>query len=290
MDEQGEPGPRSPFAKHAGTVDLGSGHIDCYVLDNNDRVLALRSAVRALTGVDGSDLDSYIGVQSLRGYLDSKEVLAGALDFSIPGTQFTGRGLRANAFLGICRAYVNALQAGALTTERQRGLAMKCAVLLAACANVGLDALIDEATGYQYERAEDALQVKLRAYVLEELRAWEKTFPDALWEEFGRLTNWSGSLHSRPKWWGKLVLELIYEALDPDVAAHLKTTKPSPRHGQNYHQWLTQDVGLRALIPHIHQVVGIAKTCSTIAELKEKVALHYGKKPMQLPLRFDQAS
>jgi len=37
-----------------------------------------------------------------------------------------------------------------------------------------------EATGYQYERKEDELQVKLRLYIAEELRAWEKTFPDEL--------------------------------------------------------------------------------------------------------------
>ena len=58
------------------------------------------------------------------------------------------------------------------------------------------------ATGYQYVRAEDALQVQLRAFLAEELRDWEKTFPDELWQEFGRLTGWSGPLHSRPKWWG----------------------------------------------------------------------------------------
>jgi len=50
-------------------------------------------------------------------------------------------------------------------------------VFATACAKVGLDALVDEATGNQYERAEDALQVKLRAYLAEEMRKWEKTSP-----------------------------------------------------------------------------------------------------------------
>jgi len=45
--------------------------------------------------------------------------------------------------------------------------------------------------GYPYERAENALQRKLRAFSADELRAWEKTFPDELWEEFGQLTNWA---------------------------------------------------------------------------------------------------
>ncbi len=73
-----------------------------------------------------------------------------------------------------------------------------------------LDALIDEATGYQYERAEDALQVKLRAFIADELCDWEKAFPDELWQEFGRLTGRETPLQTRPKWWGKLVIEMIY--------------------------------------------------------------------------------
>ncbi|MDZ8187114.1 MAG: P63C domain-containing protein [Nostoc sp. ChiSLP02] len=159
-------------------------------------------------------------------------------------------------------------------------------MLLAACSKVGLVALIDEATGYQYEREENALQVKLKAFIADELRNWEKTFPDELWEEFGRLTNWSKPLRYRPKWWGKLVMELIYHALDPDVADYLKTHKPPPRYGRNYHQWFTGDYGLKKLIPHIYQVIGIAKTCSTIQELREKVAHYYGKDNHQLSLEF----
>jgi len=173
-----------------------------------------------------------------------------------------------------------------LATDRQREIAIRCSILLASCAKIGLIALIDEATGYQKEREEDALQIKLRAFIAEELREWEKTFPDELWEEFGRLSKWQGPLYLRPKWWGKLVLELIYNALDPDIAKHLKSNKPPPRHGQNYHQWLTEDIGLRALITHIHQVIGIAKTCETMTELREKIAHYYGKDPLQLAMHI----
>ena len=52
------------------------------------------------------------------------------------------------------------------------------------CAKVGLIALVDEATGYQYEREEDALQMKLKLYLQsEEIRKWEPTFPDELWKD-----------------------------------------------------------------------------------------------------------
>lgn len=278
--------PESPFAKYPGKLILGDSEVDCYVLDTHERVISLRAAVKAIAEADSGDLAKFIGVSSLNSFINKDLVLAELIEFNIPGTQFKGKGITAERFLDICEGYVKALASREIKTERQIQIAIRCSILLSSCAKVGLIALIDEATGYQKEREDDALQIKLRAFIAEELREWEKTFPDALWEEFGRLSNWQGKLHSRPKWWGKLVLELIYDALDPDIAKHLKANKPPPRHGQNYHQWMTEDIGLNALITHIHQVIGIAKTCETMEELRNKVAHYYNKDPMQLAMRF----
>lgn len=195
-----------------------------------------------------------------------------------------GKSISAEKFIDICRAYVAALEQGHLKTDRQKENAIRCAILLSSCAKTGLLALIDEVTGYQYERAQDALQVKLMAFIAEELRAWEKTFPDELWEEFGRLTNWSGALNSRPKWWGKLVIELIYDTLDPDVAKYLKNNKPNP--GIKWHQQLTENFGIRQLVSRCYEIIGVAKTCQTISELRETVGQLYGKEPVQLTFYF----
>ena len=227
-----------------------------------------------------------LGVQTLKPFIDKDLVLGQTTGFSIPGTQLTGTGLAAETFLEICNAYVMAMEAGARLSERQREIAIRCSIILGACAKVGLIALIDEATGYQYERAEDALQLKLRAFIADSLREWEKTFPDELWYQFGRLTNWEGSLHSRPKWWGKLVMELIYYALDPDVAEYLKENKPPPRKGQNYHQWLSSNFGLEKLVTHIHEIIGIARTCQDMRELRDRVAETYGAGPTQYRMFF----
>lgn len=276
--------PPSPFAKFRGQLDLAGNLIDVYVLDTGDRVLSMRGAVKAMTNQDAGNLVEYISVQGLKEFIDKDLALVGTKEFFIPGTQFRGRGITAEQFEAILTGYVKALHAGKLNTERQREIATTCAILSTAFLRIGIIAQIDEVTGYQYVRAEDALQLKLRAFIAEELRAWEKTFPDELWEQFGRLTNWKGSLHKRPKWWGHLVIELVYEALDPDVAKYLKENKPKPYHGQNYHQWLTEDFGLRSLVSHIYEVIGIAKTCSDMRELRHKVALHYGREPLQLTM------
>lgn len=264
-----------PFAKHPGTLELGGTELDVYVLDTGERVISLNRAVRAITDRDGGNLGEYIGVSALKPFLDKDLILGEMIEYTVPGTQFRGKGITAERFLDICQGYVSALQAGALTSDRQREIAIKCSILLASCAKIGLIALIDEATGYQLEREEDALQVKLRAFIAEELRAWEKTFPDELWEEFGRLTNWQGSLHSRPKYWGKLVIELIYDTLDPDVAKYLRENRPPA--GVRWHQNLTENYGVRQLVSRCYEIVGLAKSCKTMGELRKKVSHHYGK-------------
>ena len=276
--------PESPFAKYSGELILGQKSVDCYVLDTEARVISLRATVRALSNDEHGDITRYVRAKSLSPYITPESVTNGIIEFMIPGNPKKGKGITAETFLDICSAYVAALSGGANLTEKQRNTAFNCSVLLSACAKTGLIALIDEATGYQYVRQSDALQVKIRAFISDELRGWEKTFPDELWEEFGRLTGWAGSLHQRPKYWGKLVLELIYDALDPDVAEYLKENKPAPCHGQNYHQWLTSDYGVNKLVTHINQITGIAKTCATMEELRHKVALYYGKDPLQLAI------
>jgi hypothetical protein len=68
----------------------------------------------------------------------------------------------------VCRGLVSALEASqkqppvVKLTPRQISIAIKASMFLVACAKVGLDALVDEATGYQAFRDSDALQVKLR--------------------------------------------------------------------------------------------------------------------------------
>jgi hypothetical protein len=270
----------SPFAKWRGNIDLGGDKLDVYVLDNGDRVIALRSAVKSIADADSGDIAKFIGVSSLRPFINNELILEELREFAIPGTQFLGRGMTTEHFELICRGYVQALYQRAPLTDRQRDIAVKCAVLTSGLTRTGLDALIDEATGYQYERDEDALQVKLRAFIAEELRAWEKTFPDELWEEFGRLTNWKGALTSRPKYWGKLVIELIYDTLDADVAKYLRENRPPP--SVRWHQNLTENYGARQLVSRCYEVVGLAKSCETMGELRKKVAHHYGKQGLLL--------
>jgi hypothetical protein len=120
------------------------------------------------------------------------------------------------------------------------------------------------------------------------MREWEKTFPDELWLEFGRLTGWEDPISRRPKYWGNLVMELVYGYLDPDVAQWLKDNAPKPRHGQNYHQWLSSQFGLQKLTEHIWMLIGVASACETMSELRQRMAERFGHGAVQMTLFLPQ--
>lgn len=278
-----------PEAKWWGDLSLGeTGLVSCFVLDDGRRVISRTGATDVLTGKKGGgNLESYIHAGAIAPYLPP-DLDDRMIEFRVAEvTNKTVKGFQAETFLEVCTAYVRARDGGETLTARQTEIAVKAAMVLAACAKVGLIALIDEATGYQYERQQDALQVKLRLYLEEEMRQWEKTFPDELWDQFGRLTNWQGPVTKRPKYWGHLVMELVYDYLDPDVSQWLKENAPKPKRGQNYHQWLSSQYGLRKLVEHLWKLIGMAAACKTMPELRYRMAEAYGREAFQYTLFLD---
>lgn len=282
-----------PVAVHRGALNIMGMVVPCYVLDNGVRVIGRTSATEVLTGIKGGGaLEKYIAVRALEHFIPIESVLERMVPFRLPeveGLEKAVKGLPADLFIDICHGFVSALEQHfrpnspyPRLTTRQQQMAVAASMFLSACAKVGLEALIDEATGYQYEREADALTVKLAAFLEEDMRKWEKTFPDELWVEFGRLTNWKGQITKRPKYWGRLVMDLIYQKMDPDVAKWLKEHAPAPRHGQNYHQWMSGQYGLKKLVEHIWMIIGMARTCETMTELRDKVNELYGNQPVQL--------
>jgi hypothetical protein len=264
-------------------------------------VFSLKGVVVGLIGTEGGQLAEYFKVKALQPHLPADLLPAESgqipalFKFDTGGESFAkyAQGIRVERFNDICRAYSNALLDHHLSahdptkialTQRQLEIAYRAIRFLQAASDTGLVALVDEATGYQYERAEDALRLKMKLYLEDDMRKWEKTFPDQLWVEFGRLTNWKGSVHHRPKYWGKLVMELVYGYLDPDVAAWLKENAPKPQGGKNYHQWLSGQYGLKRLIEHIYFLIGMSAACNSMSELRRKMAEKFGRQPVQLTL------
>jgi hypothetical protein len=134
-----------PLARWPGILSIGTSEVPCYVLEDGRRVITRTAATSVLTDdKGGGQLEKYVMVENLRGFVPAgfKDQM---IEFYIPGVSApntTTRGISAENFVEICQAYVAAFQADALTTDRQKEIAIKAAMFLAACAKVGLIAMI----------------------------------------------------------------------------------------------------------------------------------------------------
>lgn len=136
----------------------------------------------------------------------------------------------------------------------------------------GIIALVDEATGYQYDRARDALEKILDKFISKELRKWAKTFPDEFFENMFRLRGWQYVPFSvkRPGVVGKYTNDLIYERLAPGVLEELKRLTPRDERGRTKHRFfqrLTENVGHPRLREHLAAVIALMKASHKVGSV-----------------------
>ena len=273
-----------PIALFPGKLTIGNAEFSVYVLDNGKRVMAQREVVRVLTGHVKGDLTAYLRSQSLRPYIDVESISKQTIQFSIPGTQYLGNGYDAILLLDICDAYLRAREAGALAPN-QHDLAKQAEVITRACAKVGIIALIDEATGYQAFRKKQELQLKLQAFIAEDLQEWALTFPHEFWFELARLEGIHYSPRSRPLRWGKYIMAFVYDAVDSEVGKELRKKNPDPHFGQNHHQWL-KEFGKQKVHDQIERVITIMKLCDNMDDFKQKFAKVFKKTAISDQMTF----
>src|SRR5207248_211881 len=156
-----------------------------------------------------------------------------------------------------------------------------------ACAKVGIIALVDEATGYQEVREKQALQLKLQAYIADDMSEWVKMSPDDFWYELARLEGIRYSPRSRPLRWGKYVMAFVYDAVDADVGKVLREKNPDPHYKQNHHQWL-KEFGRDKIHDQITRVVTIMKLCRDMGEFNQKFGKVFKKATPQLTFTWYQ--
>ncbi len=250
-------GDKFPEITHEGILNLAGFKIPCYVTADGDRVISGRGMQDALKLVDenvtyqkpGSRLIRLFGYKSLQPLITE----ANNSDKLEPiKCKYKGKvihGYQAEVLADICDLMLNARSQGLLKTGRQNLIAEQCEILLRAFARVGITALVDEATGYQYSRARYALEEILEQFVAQELRKWVKTFPDEFYYHICRLKNWKYDEENKNKRgpiFGKLTNYLIYQRLAPGVLNELKRLTPKDskgRHKQRLFQRLTEDIG-----------------------------------------------
>lgn len=258
--------------RYKGELDLNGFKIPCFVLDDGTRILSTRGMQQAL-GVTSNEPEQKSSGR-LNEILESKVVSPFISTDSDPskfeaisfmnGNQKIS-GYRATALPDICDAVLkgrdHAIENKLKVGKRQEIVFKHADILIRVLAKVGIIALVDEATGYQYERERDELQTILKAYVAEELRAWVKTFPDSYYKEIFRLNGWDYTvqdIRKRPGVVGKWTNKLVYDQLPKGVLLELKKTTPKSAAGNytaRFFQKLTGDIGNQHLQQQLNSVI-----------------------------------
>ena len=93
-------------------------------------------------------------------------------------------------------------------------------ILVRSLAQLGITALVDEATGYQDVRVKDALQQIFDQLLLDEAKKYKVTFPLELYKQWFRLNDWQWkpeNAQKRPGVIGKWTNKYIYERMAPGL-------------------------------------------------------------------------
>lgn len=281
-------------ATHEGELRIGGKILPCAVLDDGTRILTATAIFRAFDRPrKGKSSESYradlmpsfINANNLQPFVDEElrewtELISYKTISGVVKTGYNARILR-----GLCRVYMEARKAGVLQASQER-LAVISEALLYALSDLGITALVDEATGYQYEREHDALQELLKAFIAEELQPWQKTFPDAFYQHIFRLNHWDYTLKGvkqRPQIIGKWTNAYIYEQLPDGVLQALKERTRSK--SARYHQSLTPELGHPTLEKQIARVTAIMSISQTWEDFQGK----YNQMVSQTPRSEDFA-
>lgn len=242
---------------HEGTLDLAGFKIPCYVTDKESRLLSGRGMQEALRLVDesysgqkaGSRLGRLFGYKALQPLISQAKEAGHFEPIKATYKGATIHGYKADALTELCILLVNAQGKGLLKTDRQKLIGERAAALLGAFAKIGLQELIDRATGYQYTIARNSIEEILIKFVQKELRPWIKTFPDEFYYQICRLKNWQYNEDNKNKRglsWARLTNYLIYDRLAPGVKDELKRKTPKDskgRHKERLFRRLTEDIG-----------------------------------------------
>lgn len=294
-------------ATHFGKINIGGKELSCAILVDKTRILTQTALFQAFgrsrTGRKSaeqkqSNLPVFMLANNLKPFIDAG--LSARDNFE---EYYIGKdnreliGYNAEILPHICDSILKARDAGILT-ETQKPLADISDMLVRNLAKIGIIALIDEATGYQDEREQDALNEMFKMFLSEDLIPWQQKFPHIFYKELFRLNGWeytAENLKKKPSVIGKWTNKLIYEQMPPGVLEELKKKSPKTEKGNRKNklfQFLSEDIGdptLSKLLSQSLTLFGLSDSMKQMWQQFEKlVSRQKGFEQLELPFVFDE--
>ncbi|MDH5528257.1 MAG: P63C domain-containing protein [Nitrospirota bacterium] len=266
---------------HYGVVQFGDLECEAVVLLDGERGYVRRQITQLLGFKErhrGDRFTRFLAEISPNTLLDNDKLGATILLPSGRKTQFFPAGIIAD----VTTSVVNAAIDGQLHKAR-KGIVPNCLKIMNALVTIGEVALIDEATGYQYHRAPDALQDLIGKLLRQDGASWERRFQPDYYRALFRLFGWQYRGHDKnpPSVIGQITQRWVYGPVLP--AELLDEIRHRKQISDKHHQWLT-DVGLVRLEQQIHSVTAIARCSSNYKDFDRRCSAAFEGSALQLGL------
>lgn len=286
-------------APHVGEIRIGSRSIGCAVLEDGEKRVINQASMNAAFDRTGGarrgqgaarlPLLSPLNIQPLI-TPEVRSMAEHPIAYRGPDGE-RGLGYPAELLPKLCEIYLEAREQGILT-KNQQPIAAAAERLLRGLAQVGIKALVDEATGYQEVRAKNALAKILEAFIAKELQPWVQTFPDDFYEQIFRLRglDYPHGTVKRPQYFGHITNDIVYKRVAPGVLDELKRVAERndagrPRH--KYFQRLTSNAGYPKLREHLGSVTSIMKLSGDWSDFITKLDQIHPRYGETIVLPFD---
>jgi len=298
-----------PTATHIGELEIGDLKLPCAVLPDGTRVISQGGVTTAFGPVTGGwqqrqratdddmiGLPFFLVAKSLQPFIppELRTLISEPRKYRDPRGGPIRVGLEAGLLPKVCEVWLQARDGDALTTI-QKPVAGRAEILMRGLAHIGIIALVDEATGYQRDRAKDALARILESFIAQELQRYVQTFPPDFYEQIFRLRGmeYPRDTVQRPRYFGILTNDIIYDRLAPGVLEELKKVNPKDETGRRRHknfQWLTSNSGYPKLREHLGAVIATMRMSGDWHDFKAKLDKYYPRlgKPTQLAFDYEQ--
>ncbi len=274
--------------------------IQCYVLENETRVLTLRSLQSGMGMSEGGGKGGARKIPALMARLRDRGINIRDLEarannpirFILPSGGIAD-GYDARMLPDLCAVLIDA-DRQRLLDKRYANLAERAAVLQHGFATMGIIWMVDKITGYDNLRKATDIAHILEQFVVKDMRPYVSKFPPEFYEQIFRLRKipYDPASVKRPAYFGHLTNDIVYHRLAPFVWKELKgkaakqtvaLTKP------HLHRFLTADMGDARLQDVITTNVTAMKLSDDWQNFKTNLEKVLPSFNTTLPLPFDDS-
>ncbi len=274
------PTPKLIKATHEGVLIIGENELPVAVLEDGTRLISYASIFQAFgRTIRGAHKTGKSRVRNMPAFLTSNNLqpfISNELRAVLNPINYEAksgkeaRAYRAEILPLLCDVYLEARNSvkdngNPVLTSKQIPVALSAEFLIRSLSKVGIIALVDEVTGFQDSRAQDALQLFLQKFLQDERGKWVRTFPPEFFEAIFKMKGWNWSFASKgkkPQVVGHYINNFVYSRLAPRILEELRIRNPKDEKGKRkgkFPQWIDPDFGHPKLKEHLTVLTAFAK-------------------------------